>query len=238
MTIEVFASELKRFLSTEDPEVLCITGRWGVGKTYAWRHYLKEAQKAKSVALSKYSYISLFGRNSLDDVRTSIVENTVDSNTVGQQPDLTSFDAIVGKLLAGAKDLTKVATYIPQASGYVASANRALFMMTSNQIVCVDDLERSGKGLDAKDVMGLISGLKEEKRCKIVILLNEEALSGDNKIDFGTQIEKIADTIIRFEPTPAECADIGVEKGRFYTEELTRCVVRLRIINIRVIKKN
>ncbi len=74
MTIEVFASELKRFLSTEDPEVLCITGRWGVGKTYAWRHYLKEAQKAKSVALSKYSYVSLFGRNSLDDVRTSIVE--------------------------------------------------------------------------------------------------------------------------------------------------------------------
>ena len=217
--------------------MLCITGRWGVGKTYAWRHYLNEAQEAKSVALSKYSYISLFGRNSLDDVRTSIVENTVESNTAGQLPDIKSFDAIVGKLLSGAKDLTKVATYIPQASGYVASANRALFMMTNKQIVCVDDLERCGKGLDAKDVMGLISGLKEEKQCKVVILLNEEALSGDNKIDFGSQLEKVADTIIKFEPTPAECADIGVEKGLFYTEELKRCLVSLRIINIRVIKK-
>jgi hypothetical protein len=30
-------------------EVLCITGKWGVGKTFAWNRYLREAQEQKKV---------------------------------------------------------------------------------------------------------------------------------------------------------------------------------------------
>jgi hypothetical protein len=32
---EMVVKELERFLGDKTPEVICIKGRWGVGKTYA-----------------------------------------------------------------------------------------------------------------------------------------------------------------------------------------------------------
>ena len=51
--------EIIRFLKDPTPEVLCIRGKWGVGKTYTWESLLKEV--GKDVALQSYSYVSLFG---------------------------------------------------------------------------------------------------------------------------------------------------------------------------------
>jgi hypothetical protein len=48
--MEVVANEIRRFLSTTEPEVMCISGHWGVGKTFAWNRYLQEA-KRKSQSL-------------------------------------------------------------------------------------------------------------------------------------------------------------------------------------------
>jgi Cdc6-like AAA superfamily ATPase len=90
MSIKLLATELSRFFGSVEPEVLCITGKWGVGKTYAWNYYLRQAQDGHNVKLAKYAYVSLFGRNSLDDVRAAIVENTVNSGTPGEKPDLKS----------------------------------------------------------------------------------------------------------------------------------------------------
>ncbi len=33
---EAVKNEIERFLKSTDPEVLCITGEWGVGKTYTY----------------------------------------------------------------------------------------------------------------------------------------------------------------------------------------------------------
>jgi len=44
---------------------VCIRGEWGVGKTYIWKSGLEKAQRAKNVGLHRYSYVSLFGVNSL-----------------------------------------------------------------------------------------------------------------------------------------------------------------------------
>jgi hypothetical protein len=95
VSIKLLAAELARFLGSAEPEVLCITGKWGVGKTFAWNHYLREAQDKGNVRLAKYAYVSLFGRNSLDDVRTAIVESTVNSRAAGRKPDLQSFKSVL-----------------------------------------------------------------------------------------------------------------------------------------------
>lgn len=67
---------------TEEPtqigEVLAIRGAWGVGKTYAWNVFLKEAKNKNKIALKKYSYVSLFGINSLDELKFSIYLNAKD----------------------------------------------------------------------------------------------------------------------------------------------------------------
>ena len=77
MSIELLEKEIRRFLASADAEVLCISGKWGVGKTFAWNKYLQEADRDGAIGLKRYSYVSLFGRNSLDDVRSAIFENTV-----------------------------------------------------------------------------------------------------------------------------------------------------------------
>src|SRR6266446_755912 len=113
MSIKLLAAELSRFLGSVEPEVLCITGKWGVGKTYAWNHYLRRAQEGNNVKLRKYAYVSLFGRNSLDDVRTAIVENTIDSRAAGQTPDLKSFSSAMAELKSLAGPFAKLASFIP-----------------------------------------------------------------------------------------------------------------------------
>lgn len=37
MSAELAIKEIQRFLASGEAEVLCVKGRWGVGKTYAWR---------------------------------------------------------------------------------------------------------------------------------------------------------------------------------------------------------
>ncbi|MFT5036695.1 MAG: Cdc6-like AAA superfamily ATPase [Candidatus Azotimanducaceae bacterium] len=61
MSVKVIHEEIERFIKSPEPEVLCIKGRWGVGKTFAWNKFINEA--ASESALRHYSYVSLFGLN-------------------------------------------------------------------------------------------------------------------------------------------------------------------------------
>src|SRR5438270_8793342 len=131
----------------------------------------------------------------------------------------------------------KLASFIPTAAGYVGSLNRALFLTVRDQIICIDDLERMGSGLETMNVMGLVSSLKEEKFCKVVILLNQDALSGTRKKDFEEHLEKVADTIITFDPTPTEAADISIDRTTTFHSWLSENTQNLGIVNIRMIKK-
>ena len=60
MSIQLIENEIRRFLSTSEPEVICISGHWGVGKTFAWNRFLKDAKAKNEIALARYSYVSLF----------------------------------------------------------------------------------------------------------------------------------------------------------------------------------
>lgn len=233
MSIELAAKELRRFLQSPHPEVLCINGNWGVGKTFAWEHFRKEQAAAGLIALNKYSYVSLFGQNSLSDVRDSIFENTRRSetrqNTAGENIRQLTEDA--------GQNFSKLLKLLsPELRGKFPLNTRILFSSVQNQIVCIDDLERAGKDLSKSDVLGLITQLKEQKKCKVVLLLNRNELGAD-KDDFDIQIEKVADSFFEFLPSATEAADIGVEKSTSFSASLRTSVVALGIVNIRVIKK-
>jgi hypothetical protein len=36
MSATLVEKEIERFLASPEPEVLCLRGKWGVGKTYSW----------------------------------------------------------------------------------------------------------------------------------------------------------------------------------------------------------
>jgi hypothetical protein len=61
MTALACKREIERFLVRAEPDVLCISGKWGVGKIFAWKKYLLEARdKNDGIALKQIA---------LDEVR-------------------------------------------------------------------------------------------------------------------------------------------------------------------------
>src|SRR5947209_5706161 len=82
-------AEIRRFLADGIPEVLCIRGDWGVGKTYAWKKFLKDALAKRDVKLNTYSYGSLFGLSSIRDLRRAIFENQV-TLSLAESPSATT----------------------------------------------------------------------------------------------------------------------------------------------------
>ncbi len=236
MGIDAFKTEIQRFLANSDAEVLCITGGWGVGKTFAWNKFLREARSGKSIALKHYAYVSLFGLTSLDEVKRAVFENTVEKAKAGDSADMQTLEGAVKTVTSSWRSGGALARMFAPFADYATAFEKIGFFSVRNQIVCVDDLERKSGSVDMRDILGLISQLKEQRGCKIVILLNDEKLGDDDK-EFRLQLEKVADTTIRFEPTPVEAADIGIDLSTPFHSLLKEDCVSLKIVNIRTIRK-
>jgi hypothetical protein len=171
--------EVDRFLSCKSPEVLCIRGKWGVGKTYGWNNFLLQAKANKAIALNKYAYVSLFGIQSLDELKYSIFENTVGSQDIGTEPTIENLTVNTGAVLRqiGRHSLANVVNYIPFVKNPSDTLKVISFLRVRDQIICIDDLERKGKNLRTQDVLGLISFLRERRSCKVVEARNTMPLS-------------------------------------------------------------
>jgi hypothetical protein len=230
-------TEIRRFLADASPEVLCIRGEWGVGKTYAWKKFLKEALANTSVRLNTYSYVSLFGLSSIRDLKRAIFENQV-TLSLSESPNASTlarnFSKMQGATRRGLHAALQLAPVMRNAAEELATA---AFTVVRDQIVCLDDLERVGQGLRVKDVLGLVSYLKEERACKLVLLLNGQQMSEENRKDFEEQLEKVVDVELEFAPSAVECCDIGLSEEFPLRSELEHVIVALGIANIRTIKR-
>ncbi|EAR6897237.1 hypothetical protein NI479_000191 [Salmonella enterica] len=60
---------LDAFLKS-DNKVLVIKGDWGVGKTFFWNKYYEN--NINNLSQLAYSYVSLFGKNSLSDLKKEV----------------------------------------------------------------------------------------------------------------------------------------------------------------------
>ncbi|MCA3419668.1 MAG: hypothetical protein INF88_12305 [Roseomonas sp.] len=248
MSLIPLRREVLSFLNSDHPEVLCITGKWGVGKTYAWESIRKAAiESSSSISPSQYSYVSIFGQNSLDDIKASIIENLVDGGAASAKPDWASFNKFNPQFLIGfgEETLRKIAnnplikelSALPQVSHYSAFTTRLLYLNLKPTLICFDDLERAGRSFDLKLLLGLASSLKIEKKCKVVLILNDDALNDANEKEFQEQLEKIADRHLRFEPTAADCSSIAIPNQDKVSVWVKENCEKLGMKNIRVIHK-
>lgn len=238
MSIELVKAEIAKFLADADPMVLCIRGRWGVGKTYAWNEQLKLAHSSAQLAIKSYAYVSLFGLNSLDFLKFALFENSQTVENGIRIANLDTLNEYLDKMPAWRR-LVKVLASGSWLSKFVDrdAVQGMLFASVRNQLICIDDFERRGEGLKPTDVLGLISSLREQRTFKVVLILNDEHLDEKARQEFETHLEKVADISLVYEPTPILAAAIGAggagENERFVTD---RCVA-LGITNIRTIKR-
>lgn len=234
MSIEVIKNQIEKFLDCPTPEVMAIKGKWGIGKTYTWEKLLSEAKTKKQIKFEKYSYVSLFGINSLEAFKYAVFGNVIKCDLIDTEASLDTFlDNPVGLTAKQGKFLLDVI----KSNSTTHAIESLAFLSLKNIIICIDDLERKGKNLDLQDVLGLISLLKEQKKCKIVLLIND----GEKGLeDYDKYREKVIDIELEFAPSAFEIAEIAFDNKELNDDTLQilkECSIKLNIKNIRVLKK-
>ena len=77
MSVHKISATVDAFIRNRAPDALAIRGRWGTGKTYHWNDALKRAIADGAIVHDRYSYVSLFGLNSLSDFKQTIFASAV-----------------------------------------------------------------------------------------------------------------------------------------------------------------
>ena len=235
---------LKYLLTRADPFICLIKGQWGVGKTYFVKKFIRDNRD--SIAKANFAYVSLFGIAGIDELVQAIFVNSVSAKTLDKtlSDAISSDDALSGRaryLLDRAKPLLARAGGLPI---FGLSAMRGFTLGTMahffnrDSLLVIDDLERHSATLAVRDILGVITQLKEERGCQIIIVMNEDALKkdGGDALYFETK-EKVIDRELTFEPTVDEAIAIGLSdyqgKNQFCAEQCRK----LKIANIRTIQK-
>lgn len=166
--VENLEKKLLKLINNKDSFAIALTGEWGIGKTHFWNNFKKKYHN--QFKLRKYSYVSLFGIDSLESLKYEIAIKT---HKINQSEDrMQGTKSLFNKAL-DTVDLSSI-------DGKGLSLNLGKSLITSvlsslvtNTVICIDDIERISDNLSIKDVMGLINDLKLEKNCQVVVILHE-----------------------------------------------------------------
>lgn len=224
---------ITEFIDSEAPEVLTVCGGWGVGKTFAIKSIIAQYRGTKS--LKKYSYVSVFGAPSLSSIKSTIVttQRTLPFKT--EQVD-SKRDKIGSRFSARewVNQFREINTL-----GFkhiVVAAEMVLASMAQDMLIVIDDVERLSKAISMRDLMGLVSELKEQHRCKVILILNNDKLS-NNREEFDEYREKVIDQNLNFTLAPSEAGELGLSNDTPLRNLAIDNIGKLEISNIRVIKK-
>ncbi|MBD1209688.1 MAG: hypothetical protein H9535_14740 [Ignavibacteria bacterium] len=244
MRLETFYAEVEQFLGHDKQKVMVVSGGWGVGKTHGWKVSLERFTPQQNYPIKYYAYISLFGLENVSALKTAAWINRVD---FAKRTHPVSSET-VSQALNSLKDvgLKTIGSLNFKNSGIGVSLNGLTEGLADgfvrDTLVCFDDLERAGERLSMSEILGYVSYLKERKECKIVILLNESELKGqeDRQDRFGTyraHLEKVADVCLLFSPTSQDATEIGISTRHEHFEFVRNSCISLDITNIRTINR-
>lgn len=265
MAIKRAKEVISDFLSSSQPDALVLKGRWGTGKTYTWSQLVSILATSQMLGKSKYAYVSLFGINSLEQLRDAIFEQTLAVTAISQGASFATLrrnleDVFVEPAAVGddesiwhriKRKLTPTANVlnsqarktlpyverIPFLKDFLPFVRSASFLSVKDTIVCLDDFERKGDQLTAKEILGLISMLKEQRNCKVAIILNDEFLQGEAIDDYNRYREKVVDIEVDFRPSSRECVDLVFCNGSLTDSMIRENATKLNIQNIRILQK-
>lgn len=229
MSVADFNASLTDYLSSKEPEVLAIKGRWGTGKTYSWDAVISSYREKKDANL-KYAYASLFGADSLWEVKLTLLARLHASRPDGgwfqkmanNKKAINSTVHLIG-LLSSGETLAKAASeWSPN--------------LLETATVCLDDFERMDeKSISHEKLLGFISELKLEHKCKVVLIYNSDGVHGTSK--FHEYREKVVDREIEYSPSYEDVVRIAGDLTGDLLNLAIDCAKNLELDNVRVIRR-
>jgi hypothetical protein len=181
---------LQNFLNDPNPGVLALKGAWGIGKTYIWNSFL-EGYKSKAKQVG-YAYVSLFGINTIAELRQFIFAKHISLGSDKKQ-----------KWWRQAK---KISPLVIESVDF-GLKNTEVFSewvqdkVLRNFIICIDDLERKEASLAGSALLGFITSLREERKCKVILIYNDAEISEELNKSFGEYREKVIDREVEYSPS-------------------------------------
>ncbi len=249
------------FIAEEVPSAIAVVGKWGQGKTYFWHQTAGQHAIAAQNTRPNYAYVSLFGINSLADLRIELAQKI---RPVEQMKDDT-FAALLGtsdrslldrlkdgiwrkrfgqSLTAKGKAIADVATGagvgVPHIGNLGPLYRGWAYSRVKNALICLDDLERRGAGLALKDVLGLVSQLVIERKCSVVVIFNDGAFDEGDKAIWEANFEKVFLGKVIYTATPEVCAGYifkpAPAEGTLHAFA-REAVLDLGLTNVRIIER-
>ncbi|MGW8169359.1 MAG: hypothetical protein ACWGHH_05090 [Sulfurovaceae bacterium] len=221
---EEIKERIKELFQQKNAFGIAINGKWGVGKTVFWNEFVRNNLSAKKVA-----YISLFGVENISNIERKIIFQ------------ISTKDKYISSAKDKIKDLKTTFGFndIDIDFGMISSVfniGMSLFEKKDfeNVIVCFDDFERISDKLKLKDVLGLISELKEQKNCQVVMILNKDELKDE---DLSKYKDKIVDFDFNYEPSPEESFLLIKDSLKAFKDYPLEYFQKHNINNIRVMKR-
>jgi hypothetical protein len=237
--------------------VVVIRGDWGVGKTFFWEEYINSRIQKKDLKQIAYSYVSLFGKNSLADIKASVFQSgraiaSDDAVIRSFEIELEKSNTLYSKFpkvkstLQFAKNklpwlgwISGTAKKIPVLDKFSSLLSSVEYSVVNNYVVCFDDIERKGSSLSIKELMGLADELAQRKSCKVVLIFNEKSFDKDSKDleQFESYREKVVDAELLYNPS------CDTNFSHVFTTELNQVeylksvVLRIGVKNVRVLRK-
>ena len=224
MTRHEYEILLKEFLEHQEQKVLLIKGKWGVGKTYFWNEVLN--QQRDDLSEAAYSYVSLFGINSLSELK----KLTFGKATLTSKPE--KHETAISGLKLTARVVGNVDfPFVGKLNDYTSVVED---MLTKNFLVCFDDIERKDTALTFASILGYASTLKEESNCRVIIILNEEELPDEDRKDLHRYRDKVIDREIDFHPIVDDNYAVIFNTSQ---NDLLDCFRSLEVNNLRIMTR-
>lgn len=241
MSIKTVNEVISRILRESAPKVVAIKGAWGCGKTHAWQNLIADLRG--ECHRQEYSYASLFGITSINQLRTTLF-----ANTQAISINAKSADEYVDPLAIRIRDFRRSSKqfhdkikaaidYLPFGKIATIAIDSVLPFLLKDKVICLDDFERMGNSIEADELLGFISELKEQNNCQVVLIFNEEKLTEAQKKVYQDYREKVIDIELLYAPNVDEAIQIALPEVLPCRAQLAVHIKKLKIRNIRILFK-
>ncbi|WP_419774459.1 hypothetical protein [Halarcobacter sp.] len=197
------------YLRSDDNKgkVIMLSGKWGNGKTHFWQDKIATDELKKELKKEEkcYSYVSLYGKSSIEEIENDIFGQVYIDAIGGDnfvRKGFSTFTKIMGRY-----GLSKIGNGLDEEQK--ENIERvALKRLNNGGIICFDDFERKSKEIDLNDLFGFITQLSLNFKCKVVIILNDDVFEGKEKDIFSNVKEKTVSKYLYYNPSIEELFDL------------------------------